>query len=165
MLPPVNKAAIIADVEQTLAENLPDVELVDVEVAGGRGNRILRVFIDRPEGVDHQLCARVTGLLDRYLKDHTVEVSSPGLNRRLRKPEHFTGAVGKKINLRTYGPVEGQRNFTGFLRSANGETLRLELENREVTVPLDEVASARVVFDFGKKERPQRRRKKKGRGR
>lgn len=135
------------DVERTLAGVLPDVEVVDVEVAGGRGNRILRVFIDHPEGVDHDLCARVTGLLGRYREDHAVEVSSPGLDRRLRKPEHFQAAVGKQINVRTYGPVEGQRNFTGFLVSADGESISLKLEGREVLIPLSEVARATTVFE------------------
>ncbi|MBE0429514.1 MAG: ribosome maturation factor RimP [Thermoleophilia bacterium] len=157
--------AITADVEKTLAENLPDVEVVDVEAAGGRGNPVLRVFIDHPEGVNHDLCARVTGLLDRYLRDYTVEVSSPGLERRLRKPAHFAGAVGKKIILKTFSPVEGQRNFTGFLISADRETLRLELEGREVLVPLEKVASARLAFDFKKTEKPQRQRRKRRRQR
>lgn len=160
MLLAVNKAAIIADVERTLADNLPDVEVVDVEVAGGRGNPLLRVFIDHPEGVNHELCGRVTGLLGRYLKDHTVEVSSPGLERRLRKPEHFQSAVGNKINLKTYGPVEGQRNFTGFLLSVDDDSLRLDLEGREISIQLGEVASAKLVFDFGVSEKPRRGRKK-----
>lgn len=143
----MDKAAITADVERTLAGVLPDVEVVDVEIAGGGGNRILRVFIDHHEGVDHDLCARVTGLLGRYREDYAVEVSSPGLDRRLRKPEHFQAAVGKQINVRTYGPVEGQRNFTGFLVSADGESISLKLEGREVLIPLSEVARAKTVFE------------------
>lgn len=142
-----DKVAIAAEIEETLAVNLPEVEVVDVEVAGGRGSPVLRVFIDHPDGVDHELCARVTGLLGRYREDHTVEVSSPGLERRLRKREHFQAAIGKKINVRTYGPVEGQRNFTGFLVSADSESLSLELEAREVSIPLNEVARAKTVFE------------------
>lgn len=135
------------EIEETLAGNLPEVEVVDVEVAGGRGSSVLRVFIDHPDGVDHELCARVTGLLGLYREDHTVEVSSPGLERRLRKQEHFQAAIGKKINVRTYGPVEGQRNFTGFLVSADSESLSLELEVREVSIPLKEVARAKTMFE------------------
>ena len=143
----VDRVAITAEIEETLAGNLPDVEVVDVEVAGGRGNRVLRVFIGHPDGVDHELCARVTGLLGRYREDYTVEVSSPGLERRLRKQEHFQAVIGKKINVRTYDPVEGQRNFTGFLVSADSESLSLELEGREVSIPLNEVARAQTVFE------------------
>jgi ribosome maturation factor RimP len=140
----------MADVEKTLAENLPEVEVVDVEIAGGGGNRILRVFIDHPDGVDHDLCMQVTGLLGRYLKDHTVEVSSPGLERRLRRPGHFQAAVGEKLNVRTFGPVEGQRNFTGFLVSAGSDSLVLNQDGREVSIPYREIARARTVFEFGK---------------
>lgn len=146
----MEKKTTLAEVEETLAANLPEVEVVDVEVAGGGRSRILQVFIDHPEGVDHELCARVTALLDRFLGDYTVEVSSPGLERRLRKPEHFRAAVGKKINVRTFGPVEGQRNFTGFLISADGVQLRLGLDDREAVIPLAEVARARTVFEFDK---------------
>ena len=158
----VDKEAIINDVEQTLAEGMPDVEVVDVEVGGAEGNRILRVFVDHPEGVNHDLCMRVTGLLERYLKDYTVEVSSPGLERRLRKLEHFQAAVGKKINVRTFGPVEGSRSFTGFLVSADGENIVLDEEGRSIIIPLNQVSRARTVFEFGgqKKPRPGRSRKK-----
>ena len=161
----MDRAAIIDDVEKTLAQNLPGVEVVDVEAAGSRGSPVLRVFIDHPDGVSHELCVRVTGLLDRYLQDYAVEVSSPGLERRLRKPEHFAGAVGKNIIIKTFRPVDGQRNFTGFLLSADGQSLRLKLEDRELALPLEEVASARLVFDFGEKEKPRRERKKRGRQR
>lgn len=144
----MKKAEKIEDIELTLAEKMPEVEVVDVEIGGGRGNRMLRLFIDCPDGVDHDLCARVTGLLESYLQEYTVEVSSPGLERRLRTPEHFQAAVGKKINVRTYGPVEGQRNFTGFLLSVEGKALILELEQRQVSIPMDEVAKAQTIFEF-----------------
>ncbi len=158
----MKKAAIIEDVERTLAADLPEVEVVDIEVVGGRVNQVLRVFIDHPDGVNHELCARVTGLLSGYLQDHTVEVSSPGLEKRLRKPVQFRAVVGQKINLRTFGPVEGKRNFIGFLFSANEETLTLEVEaGRRVTIPFDSVATARTVFDFGSQEKPPGRRRKK----
>jgi len=158
----VNKAAKIADVERTLAKALPDVEVVDVEVAGGSGNQSLRVFIDHPGGVSHELCMRVTGLLDRYLQDYTVEVSSPGLEKRLRKPEHFRAAVGQKINVKTFGPVQGLRNFTGFLFSADDEELTVETgEGVRVNIPLEAVAGARTVFEFGGQEKPRSKQRKK----
>ncbi len=162
----VDTATIIADIEETLKSELPEVELVDAEVEGGRhsrgGNPALRVFIDHPDGVSHDLCVRVTGLLDRYLRDYAVEVSSPGLERRLRTPEHFRAAAGKKINVRTFGPVQGQRNFTGFLVSQDSRSLLLDQEGRQVRIPFAQVSRARTVFEFGKKS-PQKggkRRKK-----
>lgn len=158
----VERSIIISDVEKTLAANLPDVEVVDVEVAGTRGSPVIQVFIDHPDGVSHELCTKVTGLLGDYLLDHTVEVSSPGLERRLRKPDHFRNAIGQKINVKTFGPVEGQRNFTGFLLSADGQALTLDMEeNRRMTIPLHAVAKARTVLEFGDKPKPGKKRRKK----
>ncbi len=148
----LKNAETFAEIELKLAENLPEVELVDLDISGGRGNRFIRVFIDHPQGVDHELCARANELLREYSQDHTVEVSSPGVEKRLRKPEHFRDVAGEKINVKTYGPVEGQRNFTGFLVSVSNDELVLKLDDREVTIPLDDVARARTVFDFGKAE-------------
>jgi ribosome maturation factor RimP len=145
----LNKAEILAEIEKTLATEMPEIDVVDVETAGGQGNRVLRVFIDHPDGVDHQRCAQVTGCLNRFLEDYTVEVSSPGIERRLRRPEHFRAAVGQKINLHTYGPVKGQRNFTGFLLSAEGGELRLDVDGGEVVIRLDDIAHAQTVFEFG----------------
>lgn len=136
------------EIEAALAEALPAVDVIDIEMAGSAGNPTLRVYIDHPEGVDHDLCVKVTGLLDRYLDDQAVEVSSPGLERRLRKPEHFRSVVGEKINVRTFGPVEGQRNFTGFLIAVKDDMLQLDIEGREMMLSLDQVARARKIFEF-----------------
>ncbi len=141
---------------------MPDVDVVDVEVAGGRGNSVLRVFIDHPDGVNHELCMRVTAALEGYRQDHTVEVSSPGLEKRLREPEHFRAAVGNKIHVKTFGPVEGTRNFTGFLFSVDEQALILDTdEGRRVTIPLESVAKARTVFEFSDREKPRGKRRKK----
>ncbi len=147
----MKNAETFADIELKLAESLPDVELVDLELTGGGGNRVLRVFIDHPQGVDHELCGRVSGLLKEYSRDHTVEVSSPGVERRLRRPEHFQAAAGKKISVKTFRPVEGRRNFTGFLVSATEDELMMEVDGAEMALAMDDIAAARTVFDFGRK--------------
>jgi ribosome maturation factor RimP len=149
------------EVEEALAEVLPEVDVVDVEVAGRPDNTVLRIFIDHPDGVDHDLCVKVSGHLDRYLQDHTVEVSSPGLERRLRKPEHFRDVVGEKINVKTFGPVEGQRNFTGFLIETTEKGVTLELDDRTVTISFDQVARAKKLFEFPGEAKPAAKRKKK----
>lgn len=152
------------EIEATLADVLPEVDVVDVEVAGTPGASILRVFIDHPDGVDHDLCVKVTGHLDRYLQDHEVEVSSPGLERRLRKPKHFRDVVGEKISVRTYGPVEGRRNFTGFLIDITATEVVLELEGGRVTIPFEQIARAHKIFEFpGEELEPQGKKKKKKR--
>ena len=136
------------EIEALLAEAMPEIDVVDVEVSGRSGSSILRIFIDHPGGVDHELCVKVTGLLDRYLKDYTVEVSSPGLERRLRKPEHFGDVVGEKINVKTYGPVQGQRNFTGFLIDAAESRIKVDLGDRVVEIGFDQIARAKKLFEF-----------------
>src|ERR687896_398418 len=79
-------------------EALPNVEVLAVELAGPER---FTVFIDHPAGVDHALCERVTNVLRDYLREYTVDVSSPGLERPLRKPQHFRNVVGRKVQLRT----------------------------------------------------------------
>lgn len=142
---------------------MPEVDVVDVEVAGGPGNSVLRVFIDHPDGVDHELCVKVTGQLDRYLKDHVVEVSSPGLERRLRKPDHFRAVAGEKINVKTYGPVQGQRNFTGFLIRVEENSVTLDLGDRQVELEFGQIARAKQLYQFPDSQGPVKRKAKKKR--
>ncbi|MHB1382118.1 MAG: ribosome maturation factor RimP [Thermoleophilia bacterium] len=144
----VRKTTTPEEVEAALAADMPEVDVVDVEVAGGPGNSVLRVFIDHPDGVDHELCAKVTGQLDRYLKEHAVEVSSPGIERRLRKPEHFRVVVGEKINVKTYGPVQGQRNFTGFLVHVEEKSVTLDLGDRQAELEFSQIARAKQLYQF-----------------
>lgn len=139
---------------------MPEVDVVDVEVAGGPGNSVLRVFIDHPDGVDHELCAKVTGQLDRYLSDHVVEVSSPGIERRLRKPDHFRAVVGEKINVKTYGPVQGQRNFTGFLIRVEENGVTLDLGERKVELEFGQIARAKQLYQFPDSSGPGKTKKK-----
>lgn len=148
-------------IEAALASALPEVDVVDVEIAGGPGNTVLRVFIDHPDGVDHELCARVTGLLDRFLSDHVVEVSSPGLERRLRKPEHFRVVIGEKINVKTFGPVQGQRNFTGFLLDVEEKGITIDLGDRTAAIEFSQMARAKQIYEFPEEERPGRKSKRK----
>ncbi|RJQ47269.1 MAG: ribosome maturation factor RimP [Gaiellales bacterium] len=159
----MKKTTTPEEIEAVLAEAMPEVDVVDVDVTGGSGNTTLRVFIDHPDGVDHELCVKVTGLLDRYLKDHAVEVSSPGLERRLRKPEHFLSAAGEKINVKTYGPVQGQRNFTGFLIDAGENGIVMDLGDRVIELTYDQVARAKKLFEFPDEPGPGDGKKKKSR--
>ena len=86
---------------------MPDVEVLAVEL---NGPERFTVFIDRVgTGVDHALCARVTDELRDYLREYTIDVSSPGIERPLRKPEHFRSAVGRKVTLRTEAPQAAAR--------------------------------------------------------
>src|SRR5687768_2991195 len=90
----------------------PDVELVAVERPAADA---LRIYIDHPEGVDLGLCERVTNHLRDLLAEYSLEVSSPGLDRPLTKPEHFRRFLGRRVRVRTREAIEGRRNFTGTL--------------------------------------------------
>jgi ribosome maturation factor RimP len=135
-------------VESALALRFPDVELVDLELRGGR-TPTLTLFVDRPGGVDLELCAAVTQALDELRERYTVEVSSPGLNRRLRRPAHFAAAVGSDIAVRTAGPRDGRSNYRGRLLAADDEGVTLVLnEGQSVQLPYESIARAHVLFNF-----------------
>jgi ribosome maturation factor RimP len=94
------------------------------------------VFVDHPAGVDHALCARVTDMLRDYLREYTVDVSSPGIARPLRKPEHFAGAVGRRVKLRTR-----QRRLSGELVFANNDHVKVD----ETEIPYDDIVRANLI--------------------
>src|SRR5204862_4557948 len=87
-----------SEIAPRVEHDLPGVEVLAVELANP--DRFV-VFVDHPEGVDHALCARVTDLLRDYLREYSIDVSSPGLARPLRTREHFAGAVGSRVRVRT----------------------------------------------------------------
>src|ERR671911_2894151 len=86
------------EITQKVESALPGTEVLAVELSGPER---FTVFVDHAEGVDHALCERVTDVLRDYLREYTVDVSSPGIERPLRKPEHFRSALGRKVQLRT----------------------------------------------------------------
>jgi ribosome maturation factor RimP len=105
------------------------------------------VYVDHPGGVDHDLCARVTDVLRDYLVEYTVEVSSPGTERPLRKPRHFSGAVGHKVALRTSEPVAGRSKLKGEVVAAGDDKLTIRVDDAEVTIPYDLVVRGNLIDD------------------
>jgi ribosome maturation factor RimP len=123
-------------------------ELVDLE-RSGRG-RLMRVFIDKPEGINVDDCAAVSNHLARVLAVENVdydrlEVSSPGLDRPLRKERDFARFSGQKARVKLRVAVEGQRNFTGILREAGAGKVGLEVEGRLLSLDLANLDRARLV--------------------
>lgn len=136
------------EIEATLRAQFPDVELVDLEVRSGPAGT-LTLFIDRPGGVDLELCAAVSAALEDVRARYALEVSSPGLERRLRKPEHFAAAVGREVAVKLAAPLEGRGNFRGVLTAADDETITLKLaDGGDATLPLERLAKAHVVYNF-----------------
>ncbi|MCX6364058.1 MAG: ribosome maturation factor RimP [Actinobacteria bacterium] len=137
-----------AMIEATLAERFPGVELVDLEVRGGPMGT-LTLFVDLPGGVDLGLCAAISQSLDVVRERYALEVSSPGLDRRLRKPAHFAAALGLDVAVKSLAPRAGRSNFRGVLKASDATSITLLLaDGGSVTLPLDGIAKAHVVYNF-----------------
>lgn len=131
------------EVAGTVERQLPGVEVLAVELLSPTR---FCVFIDHPQGVDHALCARVTDLLRPYLNQYTVDVSSPGLERPLRKPAHFRNAVGRRVTLRTSAEIEGRKRFRGEVLAANDDFLSLGAEGAEpVSIPYGAIVRGNLI--------------------
>ena len=127
-------------------------ELVDVEVAGSRHNPTLRVYIDSPAGVNVDDCARVSRQLSALLDiedplpgHYTLEVSSPGLDRPLVKPEDFRRFVGEKIKVKLQAPLLGRRNFSGRLVNVAADHVVMEVDKEIFNLAFDAMERARLV--------------------
>jgi len=134
-------------IEAKLRDFDPEVELIALEHPSAG---TLRLFIDRPGGVDIALCEAVTQEL-RYLNEqYSLEVSSPGEDRPLTKPEHFRRFLGRKIRVKTRDAIEGQRNFKGTLADADDETVTVAATGGTlVRIPFDRVERSNLVGEYG----------------
>jgi ribosome maturation factor RimP len=141
--------------QRVIEQDVEDVELVLLEEAGNRRQKILRLYIDHPGGVTHDLCARVSTAVGQALDEvdafegaYTLEVSSPGLERPLRKRSHFEAQVGKKVYVKTRLPIEGSKVWQGVLREVTDDSVVIEEAGREARIPLEEITSAHVIYAF-----------------
>jgi ribosome maturation factor RimP len=131
------------EVAGTVEGQLPGVEVLAVELLSPTR---FCVFIDHPQGVDHALCARVTELLRSYLTTYTVDVSSPGIERPLRKPAHFRSALGRKVAVRTGHEVGGRKRFRGTVVSADDQSLALGVDGGEpISIPYGEIVRGNLI--------------------
>ncbi len=137
---------IQANVEDRLERLEPDVEVLLAErVGGGR----VRLVIDRAGGVDLGLCERVTGHLRDLLADAALEVSSPGPERPLTKPDHFRRFSGRRARVRTRAPRGGRRSFTGEIVDAADAELTLATDDGLISIPYPEIGRANLLADQG----------------
>ncbi len=149
----------MVDVEKirTIAERVVNSEglaLVDVELKGGRMNPLLRVYIDRPQGVSHADCQLVSEQLsaildveDPFPGSYLLEVSSPGLDRKLLKPSDYTYFVGRRARLVLREPVGEQRVFEGRLAGLEGDRVRLDLGGELKELELANIAKAKLLVE------------------
>src|ERR671938_1337943 len=124
------------DIEQRLATAEPDVEVLACESAGPER---LRLFIDRPGGVDLALCERVTNHLRDLLVDYGLEVSPPGPRRPLTKPDHYRRFLGRRARLRTREARDGHRSFTGELVGATDTEVTVAAPDGLVSIPYADI--------------------------
>jgi len=131
------------------------IEVLEVELKGGGGNQLLRISIDKPEGVSHADCELVSHQVSTILDvegvvagHYTLEVSSPGVERKLLKPKDYIRFQGKKAKVVLREPLENRRHWEGTLAGLEGGSLLLETAGRTVRVPLDQVQRANLKFEW-----------------
>jgi ribosome maturation factor RimP len=137
-------SAIQADIEARLAEAEPEVEVLLAEVVGGR---LVRLFIDHPEGVTLALCERVTKLLPDLRERYGLEVSSPGPERPLSRPDHFRRYVGRRARVRTRDRKDGHTSFTGELIGATDDAVTVAADHGVVSIAYADIKRSNLVGD------------------
>ena len=126
------------EVSQRVSAAIPGVEVLALELTG---RERFRVYVDHPAGVDHALCERVTNVLRGYLDRYTVDVSSPGLERPLRKPQHFRQAVGRRVALRT----PERKRLRGQVVDAGERAVVVRTENEEIEIPYEQIVRGNLI--------------------
>ena len=134
--------ALTNDIEQRLAGLEPDVELIACEKVGSDR---LRLFIDHPDGVSLELCERVTHHLRELLVDYALEVSSPGPDRPLTKPDHFRRFLGRRARVRLREPRDGHKSFTGELVGASDDEVTVAAGDGIVSIPYSDINRSNLL--------------------
>jgi ribosome maturation factor RimP len=133
------------------------MEVVDVELRreGSRAGRVLRLYLDKEGGPNVDDLGRVSRQLSELLDAHdivegsyTLEVSSPGINRPLKKPEHFQRFIGKRVRIRTGDMIDGRRSFLGILREVSGDTITIEVEGKSYHIPFSGIEKSNYEHDW-----------------
>ncbi len=131
------------------------VSVYDVEYVKEGSDWYLRAYIDKPEGVNINDCEKVSRALSDRLDEedfipdaYILEVSSPGLGRTLKKEKHLEQSIGEEVELKTYKPVDKQKEFSGVLKAFDKHTLTIETEGTERVFARNEVALIRLALDF-----------------
>lgn len=149
----------LVDVVSRLIENIIadlDIELVDVEYQKEAGQYILRIFIDKSTGVTLDDCQTVSRQLSRLLDEkdlitdaYILEVSSPGIDRPLKKPADFARFSGSNVDLSTYTPVyQNMKKFTAELVGLEDDQVVLLIDGKQIEIPRDQIAKIRLAVEF-----------------
>ena len=130
--------SLAREIAQAVEPTVPGIEVLAVELSGPEQ---FTVYVDHPQGVDHQLCARVTDVLRGYLDRYTVDVSSPGLERPMRKREHFANAVGRRVALRT----PERKRLRGEVVLAGERAVTVRAGDGELEIPYDDIIRGNLI--------------------
>ncbi len=133
------------EIEGRLAASQPDVEVLLAELIGSRPAPTLRLFIDHPEGVTLDLCERVSAQLNDYRDRYSLEVSSPGQDRPLTKPQHYTRYLGRHARVRLREARDGHKSLTGELVGASDSDVTIAAQGGVVTIPYEQIARSNLV--------------------
>lgn len=131
------------------------IEIYDVEFVKEGSDWYLRAYIDKPGGITIDDCETVSRALSDELdkedfieEAYVLEVSSPGLGRALKKDKHLAKSLGEKVDVKTYKPIQNQKEFTGTLKAYDDKTVTIEIENNQINIAKSDIALIRLAFDF-----------------
>lgn len=148
---------VTAVVEELVTPILADmsIELVDIEYVKEGNNWFLRVYIDKEGGIDIEDCGAVSEKLSKRLDEvdpipdaYFLEVSSPGIERPLKKEKDFRWSIGKRVHLKTKEPIEDLKVFEGILSQFDQGLITIQEEQKSYVIPYDKVENARLAFVF-----------------
>jgi len=129
--------------------------LYDVQYAKEGKNYFLRIFIDKPEGIDLNDCEKVNDLINPlldevdYIKEqYFLEVSSPGIERVLRKDEHLKENIGNEIEIKLFKPENGKKEFEGTLNSFDKENIKINKKNEEITIERKNISNMKLKYNW-----------------
>ncbi|HHT72499.1 MAG TPA: ribosome maturation factor RimP [Firmicutes bacterium] len=153
----MRKTNLVSQVALWVEEIIADgpIELVDVEYVKEAHGWVLRVFLDKPGGIDVEDCRSVSEVLSDVLDredpipgPYSLEVSSPGLERPLKKESDYVRFAGRLANIRTYQAINGQKNFQGTLMGIEDGKVLIEIDGEATAIPLDMISKARLAVEF-----------------
>ena len=133
--------ALTTDIEARLAAGAPDVEVLLVEISG----ETLRLYIDHPDGVTFEHCEQATHLLSDYREQYAIEVSSPGEERPLTKPQHFRRFLGQRARVRLREARDGHKSLTGELVGASDREVTIASGVGVVSIPYEQISGSNLV--------------------
>jgi ribosome maturation factor RimP len=133
---------LMREIAPRVESALPGTEVLAVELTSPQR---FTVYVDHVQGVDHALCERVTNVLRDYLRDYSVDVSSPGIERPLRKQAHFRNVVGRRVTLRT----EQRNRVRGEVVSAGERSVTVKTDSESVDIPYDSIVRGNLMEEVG----------------